>query len=194
MARKPFLCLALIIGIVLSASPVLPFEKILFGPKEFKVGRFHFHSSLQSFKAEKSGDAILEIGNANSHGRIRSGYVSLNGQFFSLHAILYTKDPTLEVPVHLRDRNYLWVFLYGETGAAIKLKVKEAKQEQTNHEPIADEQAVGLDEDTTASMTLTGSDQDGDPLTYRIVSAPAHGTLSGDAPALKYTPSAHRYT
>jgi hypothetical protein len=67
--------------------------------------------------------------------------------------------------------------------------VKEAKQEPSNHEPLALDQAVELDEDTTAAITLAGSDQDGDPLTFRIVSAPAHGTLSGDVPALKYTPS-----
>jgi hypothetical protein len=189
MARKPFLCLALIIGFVLSASPVLPFEKILFGPKEFTVERFHFHSSFQSFKAGKSGDAVLEISNANSHGKISSGYVNLNGRFFSLHPILHTKNSTMEVPVHLRDRNYLWVFLYGQRGAGIKLEVKEAKQEPSNHEPLALEQTVELDEDTTASMTLTGSDQDGDLLAFHIVSPPAHGTLSGDAPAMKYTAS-----
>jgi hypothetical protein len=190
MARKTFLCLALIIGVFLSASPVFPCEKILFGPKEFKVGRFHFHSSFQSFKAGKSGDAILEISSANSHGKIRSGFVSLNGRFFSLHSILHAKKSTMEVPVHLRDRNYLWVFLYGKSGAAIRLKVREAAQGQTNHEPTAKHQSVELDEDTPAAITLTGTDQDGDPLTFKIVSTPAHGTLSGNAPALNYTPSA----
>ena len=190
MARKSFLGLAIVIGFVLLASPVLPCEKALFGPKEFKVGRFHFHSSFQTFKAGKSGDAVLQISRANSHGRIHWGYVNLNGRFFSLSPILHTRNSTLQVPVHLRDRNYLWVFLYGQKGAAIKLKVKKSKQEPTNRVPTADDQSVELDEDTTASITLSGSDQDGDPLSFRIVSTPAHGTLSGDAPSLIYTPSA----
>jgi hypothetical protein len=190
MARKTFLCLALLIGIVLSASPVLSLEKTLFGPKTFTVGRFHFCSSLNSFRVEKPGGALLEISNANSHGKIYSGYINLNGRFFSLHPILHAKNSTMQVPVDMRGRNYLWVFLYGQRGGAIKLKVKEAKQEPANHEPIADAQTLELDEDTTASITLAGTDQDGDPLTFRIVTAPAHGTLSGEAPALNYTPSA----
>jgi hypothetical protein len=190
MANKTFLCLALIIGIALSASPVLPYEGTLYGPKEFKVGRFHFHSSFQSFKSGKSGDAILEISSADSHGKIRSGFVSLNGRFFSLHSILHAKKSTMELPVQLRNRNYLWVFLYGQRGAAIRLKVREAAQEQTNHEPTANAQSVELAEDTPAAITLTGTDQDGDPLTFKIVSTPAHGTISGNAPALYYAPSA----
>jgi hypothetical protein len=189
MARKPFLCLALLIGVFLSASPVLPCEKTLFGPKGFQVGRFLFHSSFQTFKVDNAGDAILEISNANSHAKIRSGYISLNGRFFSLDPILHSKDSTMEVPVNLCGRNYLWVFIYGQRGAAIKFKIKEARQEQTNHEPVAIDQSVELDEDTSLSITPAGSDQDGDPLTFRIISTPAHGTLSGDAPALNYTPS-----
>jgi len=188
MANKTFLFLALIIGIALSASPVLPYEGTLYGPKEFKVGRFHFHSSFQSFKAGESGDAILEISSADSHGKIRSGFVSLNGRFFSLHSIFHAKKSTMEVPVQLRNRNYLWVFLYGQRGAAIRLKVREAAQEQTNHEPKANDQAVELDEEASASITLTGSDQDGDTLSFRVVSAPAHGILSGPPPSLIYAP------
>jgi hypothetical protein len=190
MARKTFLGLALLIGIVLSASPVLSWEKTLFGPKTFTVGRFHFCSSFDSFRVEKPVEALLEISNASSHGKIYSGYINLNGRFFSLHPIIHTKDSTMQVPVDLRGRNYLWVFLYGQRGAGIKLEVKEPKQEPANHEPVADAQTLELDEDTTASITLAGTDQDGDPLTFRIVTAPAHGTLSGEAPALNYTPSA----
>ena len=37
----------------------------------------------------------------------------------------------------------------------------------------------------------TATDVDGSPLTYAIVAAPAHGTLSGTAPALTYTPAAN---
>ena len=60
-----------------------------------------------------------------------------------------------------------------------------------NHPPIADEQTVTLDEDVPAAITLTGSDPDGGPITFGIVTAPGHGTLSGTAPALTYTPAAN---
>ena len=46
-------------------------------------------------------------------------------------------------------------------------------------------------EDTRQAITLTGSDVDGDTLTFSVVTAPAHGTLSGTAPNLTYTPAAN---
>ncbi len=59
-----------------------------------------------------------------------------------------------------------------------------------NESPVADSQSVSTDEDTATAITLTGSDPDGDPLTYGVASSPAHGTLSGTAPNLTYTPDA----
>jgi len=43
-------------------------------------------------------------------------------------------------------------------------------------------------EDTAKPITLTATDVDGDALTYSIVTPPAHGTLSGVAPNVTYTP------
>ena len=54
---------------------------------------------------------------------------------------------------------------------------------------MANAQAVTTNEDTAKAITLTGSDPDGDPLTYAVVTNPAHGTLSGTAPNLTYTPA-----
>jgi hypothetical protein len=58
-----------------------------------------------------------------------------------------------------------------------------------NHPPTANGQNVSLDEDTTAAMSLTGSDPDGDAITFSIVVPPAHGTLTGSAPNVVYTPA-----
>lgn len=57
-----------------------------------------------------------------------------------------------------------------------------------NNPPVADPQAVVTDEDTPVGVLLSGSDPDGDPLTYAIVSNPSHGMLSGTMPDLTYTP------
>ena len=56
---------------------------------------------------------------------------------------------------------------------------------------MADAQNVTTAEDTAQPITLTGTDVDGSPLTYTIVTPPAHGTLSGTAPNLTYTPAAN---
>ncbi len=58
-----------------------------------------------------------------------------------------------------------------------------------NDPPVALGQSVTTDEDTSLPVTLTGSDIELDPLTFQIVSGPSHGTLSGTAPNLLYTPS-----
>jgi hypothetical protein len=60
-----------------------------------------------------------------------------------------------------------------------------------NDAPVAVAQSVSTDEDTAVAITLAGTDVDGDSLTYTVVQAPAHGTLSGTAPNLTYQPAAH---
>jgi MYXO-CTERM domain-containing protein len=60
-----------------------------------------------------------------------------------------------------------------------------------NDAPVASAQSVAATEDTPVGVTLSGSDADGDSLTYAVVDGPAHGTLSGTAPDLTYTPAAN---
>ncbi len=57
-----------------------------------------------------------------------------------------------------------------------------------NDPPVADDQVVNTDEDTSVNITLTASDPEGDPLTFAVVTEPAYGTLSGTIPNLTYTP------
>ncbi len=57
--------------------------------------------------------------------------------------------------------------------------------------PAANPQSVTTDEDVSKPITLTGSDPDGKPITFMIVSQPAHGTLTGTAPNVTYVPTAN---
>ncbi len=61
---------------------------------------------------------------------------------------------------------------------------------RVNRPPVASAQSVSTPEDTARAITLTGSDPDGDALSYTIVTGPAHGTLSGTGPARTYVPAA----
>lgn len=58
-----------------------------------------------------------------------------------------------------------------------------------NHVPQAQPQSVDATEDVASSLTLVATDQDGDQLVWSIVTLPSHGSLSGTAPALTYTPA-----
>lgn len=54
---------------------------------------------------------------------------------------------------------------------------------------VADSQSVSTSEDVPAPITLTGRVGNGGTVSYVITSNPAHGTLSGVAPNLTYTPN-----
>lgn len=71
----------------------------------------------------------------------------------------------------------------------------EYKGEATcyNRAPTALPQAVVTDEDVPVAITLTGTDPENDALTYTVLDAPKHGTLSGTVPALTYTPAPGYY-
>ncbi len=58
-----------------------------------------------------------------------------------------------------------------------------------NDVPVAEAQSVTTAEDAAVAILLAGSDVEGSTLGFSIVSGPAHGTLSGTAPNLTYTPA-----
>lgn len=58
-----------------------------------------------------------------------------------------------------------------------------------NTAPIAEQQVLSLNEDGTKSITLNGSDADGDTLSYTVMTQPTNGLLSDTAPTLTYTPN-----
>lgn len=58
-----------------------------------------------------------------------------------------------------------------------------------NHAPIAQNQAATVNENSSKPITLAAADADNDILSYSVVSGPAHGSLSGTAPNLTYTPT-----
>ena len=51
-----------------------------------------------------------------------------------------------------------------------------------NDAPVATAGAAPTAEDTSISITLTGSDVENDPLTFTVGTAPANGVLTGVAP------------
>jgi hypothetical protein len=60
-----------------------------------------------------------------------------------------------------------------------------------NDTPVANAQSVTTNEDIALAMTLSGTDAEGSTLTFAIGASPTHGTLSGTAPNVTYTPAAN---
>ncbi len=63
------------------------------------------------------------------------------------------------------------------------------KKTITNSLPVASSQSVNVTKNTPKTISLTASDANGDPLSYSVVNQPTHGSLSGTAPSLTYTPA-----
>ena len=59
-----------------------------------------------------------------------------------------------------------------------------------NTAPIAADQSVTTNAETPLPITLSATDAEGNFLTYAVTSGPSHGTLTGTAPNLTYTPAA----
>ena len=60
-----------------------------------------------------------------------------------------------------------------------------------NDPPVASPNSAILAEDSFAMVGLPATDLDGDPLTYSVVTPPAHGALSGSGNSRTYTPDAN---
>lgn len=109
----------------------------------------------------------------------RPSYGSLSGQAPNL---TYTPNPDF----HGTD-NFTFKVSDGGTDsspATISITVTPV-----NDLPTAENDSVTAQEDSPVWISLTGNDPDGDTLTYNIVSEPIHGSLSGTAPSLTYTPN-----
>lgn len=62
-----------------------------------------------------------------------------------------------------------------------------------NVAPVANNLAPTTQEDTALPVTLSGSDEDSDPLTFAVTVQPQHGTLSGSGASLMYAPAANYF-
>lgn len=97
--------------------------------------------------------------------------------------LLYTPYPNI-------NGSDSFTFLVSDLSVTSAAALIEIAVAPVNDAPIANPQAVSTDEDTPLAVILTGSDVDGDPLTFSLVDLPEHGALDGVPPNLIYTPAA----
>jgi len=60
-----------------------------------------------------------------------------------------------------------------------------------NSAPVVGSYTLTTDEDVPVDVVLQGSDANGDALAFTVTQPPAHGTLVGTPPVLRYVPQAN---
>lgn len=82
-----------------------------------------------------------------------------------------------------------FVYQVTDSGALTSSGTVSININSVNDQPIADDQSIALDEDSSIPIVLSGSDKETAPaaLSFEILVGPTKGVLSGTAPNLTYT-------
>ena len=142
---------------------------------------------ITSQNAAKSITLVgIDVDNDNSSLTYKIGQSSKNGTLSTISGTTVTYTP---------NRGF-------SGGDSFSFKVNDGKLDSSvatvtivvtaiNNAPVATDQSVTVAADSSNnSITLSGSDSEGDNLTYTLVSNPSQGKLSGTAPNLTYAPKA----
>jgi len=134
---------------------------------------------------DPDGDDLSCTASDPTHGSVEPSSGTVAGPYPVTGLIRYTSDAGYvgidQFTITCDDGNG------GTDTATVEITVLSV-----NDPPEANDQAATAREDTPLGMTVTATDPDGDPITYRIVSGPSHGTITGfdaDSGELIYTPA-----
>ncbi len=97
-------------------------------------------------------------------------------------------DPTAEMPTFVIDLPGTYVVQLIVNDGTVSSAPDTVSISTDNSAPTANPQSVSTAEDTGLGITLTGSDPDGDPMSFAIATGPTHGVLTGTPPSVTYTP------
>jgi hypothetical protein len=97
-------------------------------------------------------------------------------------------DTTAEMPTFVVDLSGDYVVQLIVWDGTVFSTPDTVRISTTNSAPTADPQSVSTAEDTGLGIILTGSDPDGDPMSFAIATGPSHGVLTGTPPGVTYTP------
>jgi hypothetical protein len=117
--------------------------------------------------------------------RLSAGGLTLNGGS-ALHAHVLAPNGTVTLHGHATLTGGVQSDRLILNGNAL-LRLSGATT-AVNQPPVAQPQSLTTSEDTPLLLSLTAQDPDSSTLTYTLLTAPQHGTLSGAVPDLTYTP------
>lgn len=107
-------------------------------------------------------------------------YYSLDGSHFAPY--------TGEVSVNPKDHAVVWVLADDSAGnrSAASHRLTPAPADEP---PVAEDVIVGTSEDAPVEVALNGEDPEGAPLTFKTITEPSHGNLSGTGATRTYHPA-----
>jgi hypothetical protein len=86
--------------------------------------------------------------------------------------------------------NYVAIFSVSDNaGHTVTKTLNISVGTQTTLPPVVYNQSLSINKNTTTNITLTGLDPQTLALSFTVVTNPIHGTLTGTAPNLTYTPN-----
>lgn len=147
----------------------------------FDVGLDGPAASFQFFDSSTPGSLVLS--------EFSLGDLSNQADTVRLATLGFTADASGESTFQITGNISPSAFFLGDfSGQPLNVNVLPTSV-TVNGTPVANAQSVTIDEDAPVPITITGTDPDNDPLTFSVTQSPAHGTLSGTAPNLTFTPA-----
>ncbi len=140
-----------------------------------------------------AGDTSFEVANTGGGSMTYTAAVTAGGDFLHITSggeggNAGTVDAHFDANTTFVQRvGTITVTAPGSNGSPKAVTVTQAAR--ANHAPVADSQTRTTSRNTAVSVTLTATDADGDLLTFAIVAQPEHGSLTGAAPNVSYTPA-----
>jgi hypothetical protein len=187
---------------------------LIYRPERSYTGQDGFTFKVSDGKSEVTGTVTLNVlGNNNAPIALNRNLTIREDQ--PITVALYGQDPDNDpVTYHIMEdprhghlngegSQVVYVPELNYSGAdSFKFRMSDGQADSNtatisftitpvNDAPEADTLAVELIEDTSKKITLTGRDVEGDPLTFILVSNPAHGALTGSGAEVTYRPASN---
>ena len=160
MFRKA--CCIVIFLFICSAFPSLTHadNQIVFGPKSFKIGKWHVHASVHTFKVTDHGEGVVTITKNTSDKPISGGFILFNTTVVPLQDFLTGDEIVFEKEITLRSTNFITVFLRGTLGASVTITVNAGGIPALPPEVSfsADPQNITLGESSMLSWSVIDAD------------------------------------
>ncbi|PWU20431.1 MAG: hypothetical protein C5B50_03945 [Verrucomicrobia bacterium] len=156
---------------------------------------FYFHPTGLNLPSGTFWMGMTFDNNFNGSGATDSNLNNLGMAIFdppvagSSDDVFFLTDPATSGSYLASNPTGTFTYFGGSPVANFYFAVSVLASNSPSLPPVANSQTITLLKNSTAVITLSGSDPGGNPLSYTLQTFPTNGTLSGTAPNLSYQPN-----